>query len=496
MYTLLRKTLCAIALLTAIFATNFISRLSAESEAAPSITFASLLDEMVGRSAVSRAPEFPYTLKQQSSYDRASVSTDKDGWFANKDWSNYIREEENEGRKEYVMFEAEGPGAVVRIWLFCTPYVGNIRFYIDGNPTPVIDGPIENVIGGKQLVGSPLSAVCAMGQNLYLPIPYAKSCKITVDVAPENMTEGNDRLVYYNVNYRTYSEGTKITSFNADTLKDNAEKIKQVQERLAGDLRVPPSTEIPGSMVVEGLTMINSTYSELAPLESKIIEQGKTENAVRITGIRQPEMGSFSCYVIRKLSLKVDAKDLPQALRSTFISLTFDGKRTVFCPIGDFFGSGVGINPHKTCYTKVEPDGTLTAYWEMPFINSFSCDFSNYGEQNVQISLNSCLANKIIEQNIHFEPEHLSHYFHAAWRQTRRISTRPVTDWNCVTIKGKGIYVGDVLSLVNYHPFWWGEGDEKIYVDGEEFPSHFGTGTEDYYGYAWSSTDFFEHPFI
>ena len=32
---------------------------------------------------------------------------------------------------------------------------------------------------------------------------------------------------------------------------------------------------------------------------------------------------------------------------------------------------------------------------------------------------------------------------------------------------------------------WWGEGDEKVFVDGEKFPSHFGTGTEDYYGYAW-----------
>ena len=42
-----------------------------------------------------------------------------------------------------------------------------------------------------------------------------------------------------------------------------------------------------------------------------------------------------------------------------------------------------------------------------------------------------------------------------------------------------------MLHLINYHRGWWGEGDEKIYVDGEDFPSHFGTGTEDYYGYAW-----------
>ena len=48
-----------------------------------------------------------------------------------------------------------------------------------------------------------------------------------------------------------------------------------------------------------------------------------------------------------------------------------------------------------------------------------------------------------------------------------------------------------------YNPVeaWWGEGDEKIYVDGEDFPSHFGTGTEDYYGYAWGSPNLFTSPF-
>ncbi len=60
---------------------------------------------------------------------------------------------------------------------------------------------------------------------------------------------------------------------------------------------------------------------------------------------------------------------------------------------------------------------------------------------------------------------------------------------------GKGVFVGDNLNVVNPVEAWWGEGDEKIYVDGEAFPSHFGTGTEDYYGYAWCCPEVFEHPF-
>ena len=55
--------------------------------------------------------------------------------------------------------------------------------------------------------------------------------------------------------------------------------------------------------------------------------------------------------------------------------------------------------------------------------------------------------------------------------------------------------MGDTLAVVNGAAAWWGEGDEKIYVDDESFPSHFGTGTEDYYGYAWCRAKSFSSPF-
>ena len=83
------------------------------------------------------------------------------------------------------------------------------------------------------------------------------------------------------------------------------------------------------------------------------------------------------------------------------------------------------------------------------------------------------------------------------WRGQYPVPTRPHSDWNYVTLKERGVYVGDTLTVMNPVDNWWGEGDEKIYVDGETFPSIFGTGTEDYYGYSWGgvSTDFYEHPF-
>ena len=66
---------------------------------------------------------------------------------------------------------------------------------------------------------------------------------------------------------------------------------------------------------------------------------------------------------------------------------------------------------------------------------------------------------------------------------------------NYVEVTGQGQYVGDTLALMNGINAWWGEGDEKIFIDGETFPSHVGTGTEDYYGYAWCRPEPFHTPF-
>ena len=51
------------------------------------------------------------------------------------------------------------------------------------------------------------------------------------------------------------------------------------------------------------------------------------------------------------------------------------------------------------------------------------------------------------------------------------------------------------MNIFNPTPAWWGEGDEKIYVDGEPFPSTIGTGTEDYFGYAWGDNHPYANPF-
>ena len=139
---------------------------------------------MVDRDTIARLHKPVYTCKQFSSYDRNSTEPGSPTWWANWDRSYFVRIEENNGRKEHVMMDAKGPGAVVRIWAtwhgpgggqFSN---GTLRFYFDGNPKPAIEGPTEDLISKGLLVAEPLSegvspqtAYKHRGHNLYLPIP-------------------------------------------------------------------------------------------------------------------------------------------------------------------------------------------------------------------------------------------------------------------------------------------------------------------------------------
>jgi hypothetical protein len=200
---------------------------------------------------------------------------------------------------------------------------------------------------------------------------------------------------------------------------------------------------------------------------------------------------------VRKIELKLDAENLPQALRSTVLQIVFDGEQTIWAPVGDFFGAGYRITPCNTWYQEVSPDGTMQSFWIMPFQRSSRMTLINYGDQEVEVE------GEISSSKWKWNGR--SMYFGSSWYQNTRINTGlekdrdghgDFYDLSYTTLNGQGVYVGDGVTLFNCSPAWWGEGDEKIFVDHEEIPSHFGTGTEDYYGYAWCRPEPFIHPFI
>ncbi len=131
----------------------------------------------------------------------------------------------------------------------------------------------------------------------------------------------------------------------------------------------------------------------------------------------------------------------------------------------------------------------------MPFERTCQLKLLNLGKQDVKLTASV--------ETIPWQWDQRSMHFHATWRQYTDVDTGPdkemdgkgAFDVNYIEVTGQGRYVGDTLTLFNGIDAWWGEGDEKIFIDGETFPSHVGTGTEDYYGYAWCRPERFESPF-
>lgn len=84
---------------------------------------------------------------------------------------------------------------------------------------------------------------------------------------------------------------------------------------------------------------------------------------------------------------------------------------------------------------------------------------------------------------------------HAVWHHANDVPTVPVRTWNQLVTAGRGVFVGSAFSIANPLQAWWGEGAERITVDGEAEPSLFGTGGEDYFGYGFCSPSLFAHPY-
>jgi hypothetical protein len=422
----------------------------------------SLLEEMIDLSGIARLPDPPFVAGLASSTDRRSVSPDDpQGWFANDDWAsetspNYVAVEEGWLRREYVLLDVKGPGAVVRIWS-ATP-TGTLRMYLDESPKPVLEEPLKELLSGEGPIPQPLAHVKARGYNAYFPFPFRKGCKITVDkiVATDPFEGGPLKKFFYQINYRLYSleAAAKLRTFR----RSDFDRADALMRRIARVLDRP------------------SLAYEPSKARSLTTLQKMTGGARAV--VERPDGG-----VIRELSLMVgDASEM--ALRGTRLRMVFDDELTVETPLGDFFGTGPGLSAYESLPFSVGPGGRLVSRWPMPFRERAAIELLGSADVEGKISVD---PGAWTERSLHF---------HAKWRPTETVRTQPPRDLRLLTIQGTGTYVGNAFNLNNPPGTrWWGEGDEKVYVDGDLFPSLFGTGAEDYYGYAWSTTERFAHAF-
>jgi hypothetical protein len=189
--------------------------------------------------------------------------------------------------------------------------------------------------------------------------------------------------------------------------------------------------------------------------------------------------------IIRRIWLTIDERT-PEMLRGIKIEMYWDGAAdpAVSAPLGDFFNHGLGQMSVFENALFSSPEGrSFNCFIPMPFKKSMEILVRNTSQKDVAMffyDVDYTLGDKLDENTL---------YFHAIYNHQQATILR--NDYQILPkVIGTGRYIGANLSVVandiKYSRSWWGEGEVKIYTDGDTgFPTLCGTGTEDYIGTGW-----------
>ena len=194
--------------------------------------------------------------------------------------------------------------------------------------------------------------------------------------------------------------------------------------------------------------------------------------------------------IINAIWIAYDAFNKPEGLRALKIECFWDGSDipAVSAPLEDFFCHAVSVNkrPFEN-WLFTSPEGrSYNCLAPMPFADSCRVVVTNQSQLNitmfycVQMTCNAELPENFL-------------YFHCLYRPEAR--TKLAEDFEIIPgISGRGRYMGANIQVhagEGYDGSWFGEGEVKIYLDGDDaYPSLAGTGTEDYILTAWGQDMF------
>lgn len=406
--------------------------------------------EAYGLEAMTSLDRLPYlntstSAGMASSHDRSEGNSDGFGY------SNFLYEDQH-GDK--VMLDLQGPGTIYRMWFTgYDPIDAYIKVYFDGEETPRIHMLLSEMFSGsKEPFTEPLvvdDTKSSGGFVSYLPLPFAKSIKIT--------TNGVGASFFYNLGYHTYGSDTQVTTWQGT--EDAAQAI---------ELWSNP-----------GITPDGGEDMETAAASIRL-EAGASHTLLQAGGPRS----------ISSIKLKIpgvepgaDARDV---LNKTRLRIYWDGDSnpSVDAPIGSFFAMGqFGAYATRALPVGMDADNTLYAHFPMPFKREARVELVNEGEEAID--------------DISYEIRHEK--FSGSFRNVGYFKTKfselqaeamDGQDLLVLDESGSGKFIGVVQSLhskLNQGQVdrWHLEGDEKVFVDGSGSPVIHGTGTEDFYNGGW-----------
>lgn len=180
----------------------------------------------------------------------------------------------------------------------------------------------------------------------------------------------------------------------------------------------------------------------------------------------------------------------PEMLRSLIINIYWDNeeKPAVSVPFGDFFGIGLGKTAVYENILFSNPEGrSFNSFIQMPFKKAAKIEIVNQSDKDLQMIFYD-IDLQLLKR---WDDDYL--YFHSYWH--RDTTTILEKDFEIMPeVNGKGRFLGSNISVnanPKYKDCWWGEGEVKIYLNGDKgYPTLVGTGTEDYIGTAWGQGRF------
>lgn len=387
---------------------------------------------------LSRLPEHPGGRQFLfSSHDRTGGNDDGFSGF----FSALRRDEKG----EYVLAEMEGPGCVRRIWLTWPGRDTTIRFYIDGADEAVINYQLDEFFSGRRMpfvppwVGSSrqFGGICFS----YIPIPFQESIRITTV----------DGIRFYQINVERLPDDTDIKSFERAAGPEDADRIRARKKALES-LPRSASMEAPWSV------------ADHAAMES---HEGRH---ALIPGQEITFFESDSPGRIEELRLRVGSE--ADRLRGALLSAYWDGEDepSIRVPLADLFGSA--FRPAETWSAPViSTDGCGIIRFPMPFESARLTLETRGGPDSVETAV---LVSR---------PDHLpATRFHALWREQESVHGEPLL---LLSTRGRGMYVGTMLSAIAARSEEFLEGDETFIIDGSLETALRGTGTEDYFNSGW-----------
>ena len=400
-------------------------------------------DELELLKRVDKLPEYRTGsyVEQFSSYDRTGGNDDG---FAGT--YSFLRKEGD----KLVIAEMEGPGVINRIWT-PTPTDNMLYFYFDGQKEPGLKIKFSDLFSGK--VYPFTKPVCGNeigGFYCYLPITYKKSCKIVFD---------GPKLEFIQIQYRNLP-GKKVETYTGEFSQQDKDLLAEVN-RIWADLS-PAVT--------------NYTFGKSAGVqtEEKVFTLSPGEE---VSFFEMAEPG-------RIVGMSIDGGTSFEGLyKDVILSAKWDNEKVeaIYAPVADFFGYAYGKGAMRSILMGKQGTSNY-CYLPMPFDKSASMKMiykKREGIQQSPISVNVKVYYNSNKRNVKEEGK-----FYSVWRREKT----PLGIFHKFAAqKGKGHYVGTYLALTTLERYWWGEGEVKFYIDGDdEYPTICGTGTEDYFGGSWS----------